>query len=311
MKLNKILNTFGATALSLMLATSVPLSAGAWMEGSEDSATTTAAETTVATTEETTTTTTVPSVVLDEEPVDTEETESPDESDEMPEDTEAPETESPDESDVMPENTEAPATAAPETEAATTAAAAVTTPAATYDEVSPFEMYVPDTLNVRNGPGTNYDKLGMAYPNSVVTIIGKSGDWYVIDYYGAPGFLLASNLTEVPETTTTTAAPPVEEPAETEETIATEAVVETDDSDAVLDTEPAETTIKPAPAETTPDETDEDEDKIPAAPVTDKKDEGGLPPIILALICGVATFVLIGVLPVLIHKAHHKKLYQY
>ena len=41
-------------------------------------------------------------------------------------------------------------------------------------------MYVPEVLNVRGGPGTNYDKLGMVYANTTLDIIGTSGDWYKV-----------------------------------------------------------------------------------------------------------------------------------
>ena len=76
------------------------------------------------------------------------------------------------------------------------------------------------------------------------------------------------------------------------------------------------------PAVETPDENaetttanntaDEDKDKEAAAASTDSdKKNGGLGGILLALGCAVGTFVLVGVLPVVIHSIYHKKLYQY
>ena len=177
-------------------------------------------------------------------------------------------------------------------------------------------MYVPEVLNVRGGPGTEYDKLGQVYANNTLTIYGISGDWYVFDYYGLDGYLLSSLLAEVPadtqQTTTTTQAP---------ETDTTQPPVDdggSDDSedDATIDddggyieevTTPEETDAPEAPVSTT---TTKDTPEV-IGPVEGDNNSGGFPPVILALICAVATFVLIGVVPVLVHKSHHKKLYQY
>lgn len=195
-------------------------------------------------------------------------------------------------------------TQAPETEAVETT---LNTAGAVYDPVQSFSMFVPETLNVRGGPGTNYDILGMVYPSTTVKIIGKSGEWYAFDYYGATGYLMASLLTEVPETTTSTAAPETE-PPETEPLPEETSVSTEEQEDTVIDTEPAETTTKPVPVETEASE----EEKEPAAPIdNDKNNEDGIPPVLLALFCAIATFIIIGVIPVLIHKAHHKKLYTY
>ena len=37
-------------------------------------------------------------------------------------------------------------------------------------------------VNVRSGPGTNYNKIGKAPKNSTYQILGSSGDWYKIQY---------------------------------------------------------------------------------------------------------------------------------
>jgi hypothetical protein len=44
-------------------------------------------------------------------------------------------------------------------------------------------------INVRSGPGTFYDKVGVVIPGQTVNILGKSagGDWILIVYPGIPG----------------------------------------------------------------------------------------------------------------------------
>lgn len=300
MKLNKFTRKAVSLMVSAFIASSLALSAGAWSESPADGeAETTTSATTEAVTTEETTTTTEPEAVLD------------DEIEEDPEDTseEIIETEAPEETTPAPETT----TAAETTAAATTAAPAAANTVApdSYNAVEPFKMYVPEVLNVRGGPGTNYDKLGQVYANNVITIIGTSGDWYVFDYYGADGYLLAELLTEVPETSATTSAPPAAED--------TPAPKDTDVSDEDISIEDTETT-EPSETETTTkapetedaDEDDgEEDDDVAAAPVTDNNDKGSIPPVLLAAICAILAFLLIGVLPVLLHKAHHKKIYQY
>lgn len=319
--MNKLLKKITSVALSAMIAATLTVSAAAFGENPADAepevteavteettvetteapveTTAETVETTAEVTEETTTTTTAPEAVLDgDEPAE----------DEEPEETTTSETtEAIIETTAAAEETTAAETAAPEADSAPANTAAPDS----YTAVSPFKMFVPEVLNVRGGPGTNYDKLGMVYANTTLDIIGTSGDWYVFDYYGTDGYLLAELLSEVPETTTTTAAPaedvPEDLPAED-----TEATDDEWDDMVIEEVEPSETTVTTKePVIQTTTEKDEETEDTPAGTVDNKEDKGGLPPVILALICAVAAFVLIGVVPVLVHKAHHKKLYQY
>jgi hypothetical protein len=43
-------------------------------------------------------------------------------------------------------------------------------------------------INVRSGPGTFYDKVGVLLPGQIVPVLGKSagGDWILIQYLGIP-----------------------------------------------------------------------------------------------------------------------------
>ena len=47
----------------------------------------------------------------------------------------------------------------------------------------------PDPVNVRSGPGSFFDKVGVLLPGQKVTVSGRSagGDWVMIDYPGVPG----------------------------------------------------------------------------------------------------------------------------
>lgn len=50
--------------------------------------------------------------------------------------------------------------------------------------------------NVRKGPGTDYDKLGLAYVGTQLTVTGKSGDWYEVEFDGQKGYIAASLVKE-------------------------------------------------------------------------------------------------------------------
>lgn len=196
-----------------------------------------------------------------------------------------------------------------------------------YNAVSPYTMYSNEVVNVRYGPDTSYSKLGTVYANSPVTVVGTAGGWLVIEYNGTKGFVSSSFFSQTaPTTTTTTAAATQAAPVVTEQTEAAETTAEPQQAE-IVDETTTEKTKAPEtepPAVETPDENaettaadttsneDKDKDKEAAAASTDSdKKNGGLGGILLALGCAVGTFVLVGVLPVVIHSIYHKKLYQY
>ena len=194
-----------------------------------------------------------------------------------------------------------------------------------YNAVSPYTMYSNEVVNVRYGPDTSYSKLGTVYANSPVTVVGTAGGWLVIEYNGTKGFVSSSFFSQTaPTTTTTTAAATQAAPVVTEQTEAAETTAEPQQAE-IVDETTTEKTKAPEtepPAVETPDEnaettaanntSDEDKDKEAAAASTDSdKKNGGIGGILLALGCAVGTFVLVGVLPVVIHSIYHKKLYQY
>lgn len=215
-----------------------------------------------------------------------------------PEDPEAPEDSDDPEDEESPDTTEPPVTTA-----------APPPPAASYTPEGETIMYAPQVINIRSGPGTDYDKLGVLYANSEITVIGSSGEWAAVSYNGTTGYILRSLLSSTPPATTTTAArPPETTPAESEAPTDTE-------PPRTVDTEPPvetpEVTTASAPAYISEDTTA----RTPAvtAPIASAQQPGGggLSPFLIALLSAAGAFLLIGVVPVLIHRVNHKNLYRY
>lgn len=249
------------------------------------------------------------------------------ESDEIePEDPEEPEPEEPEETEPQPEappegdepedpEEDEPAAALdqddpPATEA--TAAPPAPLPEVSYTPESEQTMYAPQVINIRSGPGTDYDKLGVLYANSEITVIGSSGEWAAVSYNGSTGYILRSLLSSTPPATTTAAAAPETPPPQNEEIPPAEELPppETEPTESDWQTpeiaQPIETTAPPiVPTE----ESTTTRAPVPAANL--ESTDGGLPPFLLALLSAAAAFLLIGVLPVFIHRVHHKNLYRY
>lgn len=55
---------------------------------------------------------------------------------------------------------------------------------------------VTEGANVRKGPGTDYEKLGLAYVGTELTVTGKTGDWYEVKFEGQTGYIAASLVKE-------------------------------------------------------------------------------------------------------------------
>ena len=47
-------------------------------------------------------------------------------------------------------------------------------------------------VRIRTGPGTNYSQIGSANSGNVLTVTGKSGDWYQISYNGQTAYISAT-----------------------------------------------------------------------------------------------------------------------
>jgi uncharacterized protein YraI len=80
-----------------------------------------------------------------------------------------------------------------------------------------------DGVNVRSGPGTNFTRLGYLDPGAQALVIGRYGDWWQIEYDGAPSWVFGeivtpSNTDGVPQVQpppSPTSVPPTETPIPT------------------------------------------------------------------------------------------------
>ena len=182
-----------------------------------------------------------------------------------------------------------------------------------YNATDSHTMYASDVVNVRYGPDTSYSKFGTVYAGSPVTVIGYSGGWLAIQFNGGTGFVSASFFSDTaPQTTTATSAAQTPAPAEDTEPTEIEPVETEETTPAVTDA-PEETTKKTKTTEKEPEPevtTSEEKDKAAAVTDDDKKD-GGLGGLLIAIGAAVGTFLLLGVIPVVIHSIYRKKLYQY
>jgi uncharacterized protein YraI len=116
------------------------------------------------------------------------------------------------------------ATAAAPTEVPTVAPTATTAQAA--------EVVVNSQMNVRGGPGTNYNIVGQANPGQRFPVTGKNNDgtWWQINYNGQPGWVfgelvtatntqavaVAQNIPAPPPTNTPAPVPPTPVPQPTQ-----------------------------------------------------------------------------------------------
>ena len=182
-----------------------------------------------------------------------------------------------------------------------------------YNATDAHTMYASDVVNVRYGPDTSYSKFGTVYAGSPVTVIGYSGGWLAIQFNGGTGFVSSSFFSDTaPQTTAATTAAQTPAPADNTEPAEVEPV-ETEETTPAVTEAPEETTKKTKATEKEPEPevtTSEENDKAAATTDADKKD-GGLGGLLIAIGCAVGTFLLLGVIPVVIHSIYHKKLYQY
>ncbi len=276
------LRKYIGAAVAVSLALGMTFSAAAWNENPDLPAVETTSETTVSPVEDDIST--EDDIIIVEE--DDEETVPTEEDDSEAENTAPPTTEAPEETTTVQE---------PVTEQ---------TPAPTYTAITEKQIYALQTINIRKGPGTDFDILGVLAANEGITAKGTSGEWYAVTYYGGTGYILASLTSDTPPLTSqaTTAAPETETPVEQpEETTLPPVVVEPEET-SVVTTEPPVTTSE---------ETTEKDDSPAGTVSSDNNEGGGIKALLIALGSAVAAFLLIGVVPIVIHKIYHKKLYQY
>lgn len=110
-----------------------------------------------------------------------------------------------------------------------------TKPAYTVEAMT-ATMYAQRAVNVRKGPGTEYEKIGSLSLNQEVAVTGKaSTGWYEISYNGMVGYVAGSYLgTEKVEEQPAPATPPAENT--------------TPPAESTPATPPASTPVEPAPS---------------------------------------------------------------
>ena len=67
------------------------------------------------------------------------------------------------------------------------------------DETMKIMYTIPESLNVRTGPGTSYDKIGTLSKGSKVEVVEESDGWSKIKFNDGYGYVSTSYLTETPE----------------------------------------------------------------------------------------------------------------
>lgn len=132
--------------------------------------------------------------------------------------------------------TSAPLPTAPPTETPTPAPTDVPTPMPAPTEALPTAVPAvakvvvgPDGINVRNGPGTDYTRVGSLDAGAEALVNGQYGGWWQIEYQGSAGWVYgelvtASDVAAVPEVqppAKPTAAPATAAPAATQAPAAT------------------------------------------------------------------------------------------
>ncbi len=286
MKRRSLVNIFAASTAAFMLVFSLSANAFAW---NNDPFADNAVETTTTTAEDEN----PEDIVLEEEDIE----------EEIPEETTAAPETMPATEETVPSSEETTTAPAETTTEPVIITPVETTQQASYNAVDSYTMYAPQVINIRSGPGTDYDKVGVLYTNAAVTVVGTNGDWLAISYNGQNGFVLGSLLSATEPQTTTTAADVVTQPQETEPVTSEEAaeMTETPITEPVAE---VTTTTSKAP-ETTPASQTTKNEAVSSAVTTP------FPPVLLALLCAVGVFLVVAVIPITIHKLHHRKLYRY
>ncbi len=71
------------------------------------------------------------------------------------------------------------------------------TPFSVSEYDTPVNKYTSDTVNVREGAGTDYDKVGKLYWGSVVQVLGETdNEWYEVNYKDMKAFIKGEYLVD-------------------------------------------------------------------------------------------------------------------
>lgn len=72
---------------------------------------------------------------------------------------------------------------------------------------------VTSSLNVRSGPGTENERIGSLGPSDTVTVVGKEGNWYKIEFNGGYGYVSADYIEIVSGDPATVPETPSQQPS--------------------------------------------------------------------------------------------------
>ena len=96
---------------------------------------------------------------------------------------------------TLPEETQG-TTEATTTVPVTEAPATTTEASFNVTKIDPITKYATDDLNVRKGPDTTYEKLGKLTKGAEITVTGRVGTWYQIEFEGKVGYVSASYVAD-------------------------------------------------------------------------------------------------------------------
>ena len=82
---------------------------------------------------------------------------------------------------------------------------------------SPLRKYVRGVVNLRQGPGTSYSKIGLLTAGTQLEVIGQSGDWYLVMHNHGEAFIAGWLAYDI-ETSTPTPAPTATRASPTKQT---------------------------------------------------------------------------------------------
>ena len=67
----------------------------------------------------------------------------------------------------------------------------------------PISMQTREGVNLRSGPGTSFSRVGSVAANRTLEVLGKSGDWYLVEHSGRDAYVASWLTRDIPEPTAT------------------------------------------------------------------------------------------------------------
>ncbi len=77
------------------------------------------------------------------------------------------------------------------------------TPIVVTRYVRPRSKQTRDGVNLRSGPGTSFSRVGSVGANRILEVLGKSGDWYLVEHDGRDAYIASWLTRDIPTPTAT------------------------------------------------------------------------------------------------------------